>query len=199
MSRKLVLVMTLTFVLVGMLAVASEVQRGRASGTIYIRSDGSVEGTDKIQRDGDVYTFTDDLNETIAVEKDNIVIDGNGYRLEDQTGQLNGFNLNGRSGVTIKNTHIIGFDYGIWLSSSDDNTISGNNITNNYNGIYVTLFSNGNTIKENNVTNNANFGISIVGDSFENLIYHNNFIDNGYQQASSQLTNTWDNGVEGNY
>ena len=107
--------------------------------------------------------------------------------------------MNDRTYVTIKNTNIRGFDYGIWLSRSSHNEIVGNNITDNYNGIYMTLFSGQNTIKLNNITNNDNFGISIAGDSFGNIIYHNNFINNGYQQANSQLTNTWDNGVEGNY
>ena len=47
---------------------------------IYIKADGSIEGTDKINRAGDVYTFTADLKgfEPIIVEKDDIVIDGAG-------------------------------------------------------------------------------------------------------------------------
>jgi len=48
----------------------------KAEGTIYIRADGTVEGTDKIQGDGNVYTFTDDLFDSIVVEKDDVVIDG---------------------------------------------------------------------------------------------------------------------------
>lgn len=47
--------------------------------TIYIKSDGSVEGTDKIQRDGNIYTSTDNIvNQSIIVERDNIVVDGAG-------------------------------------------------------------------------------------------------------------------------
>ena len=33
----------------------------KAQGTIYIRADGSVEGTDKIQRNGNEYTFIDNI------------------------------------------------------------------------------------------------------------------------------------------
>ena len=33
----------------------------KAEGTIYIRDDGSVEGTDKILRDGNVYTLIGDI------------------------------------------------------------------------------------------------------------------------------------------
>ena len=54
----------------------------RANGIIYIRADGSVEGTDKILKDGDLYTFTDNIiNQSIIVEKDNVVVDGAGYTL----------------------------------------------------------------------------------------------------------------------
>jgi parallel beta-helix repeat protein len=65
--------------------------------------------------------------------------------------------------------------------------------------MYITLFSNHNTIKDNNITDNDNFGVSIVGDSIENAVYHNNFINNGYQHASSEDTNAWDDGAQGNY
>ena len=65
---------------------------------IYIRSNGTVEGTDLIQRNGDTYTFTGDIggvnwidywayretstySQGILVERDNIIIDGAGYNL----------------------------------------------------------------------------------------------------------------------
>ncbi|MFX1466401.1 MAG: Ig-like domain-containing protein, partial [Promethearchaeota archaeon] len=58
--------------------------------TLYINSD---------------YTFTDDVNEAIVVEADNIVIDGNGYTLQG-SGYGYGFYLNGRTNVTITNVTI---------------------------------------------------------------------------------------------
>lgn len=51
----------------------------KAEGTIYIRADGSVEGTDKIQKDGNIYTFAGEIFNSIVVEKDDIVIDGASY------------------------------------------------------------------------------------------------------------------------
>jgi hypothetical protein len=45
-------------------------------------SDGSVEGTDLIQRDGNFYTFTDDIFGTLTVEKDGITIDVVGYAIK---------------------------------------------------------------------------------------------------------------------
>ena len=45
--------------------------------TIYIRSDGSVDPpTAPIQRDVNVYTFTDNIYDEIIVETSNIIIDG---------------------------------------------------------------------------------------------------------------------------
>jgi len=58
--------------------------------TITIRSDGSVEGTDLIQREGNIYTFTGNIFGTIKVEKDDITIDGAGYATK---GNGNGINL----------------------------------------------------------------------------------------------------------
>jgi parallel beta-helix repeat protein len=192
-------IMLTLLLLMSMLTLVFNIQPSKASGTIYIRADGSVDpSTAPVQHVGNVYTFTDNISETIEVQKDSITIDGNGYTLQ-HVGELYGLYLNDKTYVTMKNLNINGFDYGIWLSRSSYNQIVGNNLTNNYNGIYITLFSNDNTIKDNNITDNEKFGVSIVGDSIENVVYHNNFIDNAYQHASSERTTTWDNGVQGNY
>jgi len=54
----------------------------KAENTIYIRSDGSVEGTDNISRDGNVYTFTGNIFGSIFVEKDDVIIYGADFILE---------------------------------------------------------------------------------------------------------------------
>jgi len=134
-----------------------------ASETIYIRADGSVDpSTARISSmDNVTYTFTGDINNSIVVERSNIIIDGNGYTLQG-SGLGKGFDLSEINNVTIKNTDISarksGRDpnpnYGIYLYSSSFNTISGNNITDNYYaGIYLDESSN-NTIVGNNITNN---------------------------------------------
>ena len=48
----------------------------------HISPEGHVSGTDKIHRNGDVYTFTDDVHMDIRIEKSNIIIDGAGFKLE---------------------------------------------------------------------------------------------------------------------
>jgi len=215
----------------------------KASETIYIRLDGSIEGTSKIQRDGNVYTFTDDIfNQSIIVEKDDVVVDGAGYTLEGDA-KISAIWLENRRNVTIKNMQIMHFGEGIrimgncenntiiennitdvgheiaangiWITfGASDTTISGNNITNNYVGIFVymsggtiisenCIASNGlgiwisgpsNHIIRNNITNN-NVGVSIDVD--DNIMYHNNFVNNTVQAKvteRSSLVNSWDNG-----
>jgi uncharacterized protein YxeA len=73
---------TFILLLTATLAIAFNVQPAKASETIYIRATGDVEGTDKIERDGDLYTFTDNINDSIVVERNNIIIDGAGFTME---------------------------------------------------------------------------------------------------------------------
>ena len=75
---------TQVLLLVLCFAVVSIPQIGvvKAESTVYIRADGTVEGTDKIQRDGNIYTFTGDIFDSIVVEKDDVVIEGAGYTLQ---------------------------------------------------------------------------------------------------------------------
>jgi parallel beta-helix repeat protein len=104
----------------------------KAEATIYIRDDGSVEGTDKIHWDGDVYMFTADIQgfEPIIVERDSIVIDGAGYSLHgDEVWKYGGFRLDGRTNVTIKNVHIVDSMESIYLNNSSNNIIANNTLT----------------------------------------------------------------------
>jgi parallel beta-helix repeat protein len=145
-------------------------------GTIYIRADGSIDPpTASIQRIGNIYTFTDNVYDGVVVERSSIIIDGAGCTLQG-SGSATGFDLYSINNVTIKNTKIRSFDYGIWLYSSSGNTISGNNMTaNNY---CILLYSSPN-----------------------NKFYHNNFINNTRQVYSSGSVNFWDDGYPsgGNY
>ena len=129
---------SLVFLIVLSLCLANaQPVKPQSSGTIYIRADGSVEGTDKIQRDGHTYTLTDNINGSIVVERDNIVVDGAGYTLQG-TGSGKGIEFSGRKNVTVKNFDIKHFYTGIYLGvNSDNNIISGNNITNNSEGIFL--------------------------------------------------------------
>ncbi|MGB9671580.1 MAG: NosD domain-containing protein [Candidatus Norongarragalinales archaeon] len=179
MRRNAVSGIVLLLLLTSMLTSAFTIQPAKAEGgTIYIRADGSVDPpTAPIQRDGDVYTFTDNIYDSIVIEKDNIVVDGAGYTLKG-TGSGKGIDLTGRSNVTSKNTNIKNFHTGISLDHSSNNIISGNNIANNMYGISLADSSN-NSISGNNITANNLVGIRL-DDSYNNSISGNNIANNWY-------------------
>jgi len=189
-----------------------------ASGTIYIRADGSVEGTTDISTvDNVTYTFTDNIfNQSIVVERDNIVVDGAGYTLQG-TGNGTGITLPGRSNMTIKNMNIRAFYFGIYLSGSSGNNVSGSNMTNNSYGIALSYFSSSNnSITRNNLGNNGKVGIYIFG-SFNTLsgnnitnsscgiefYYSSNNMVNGNSITASHYWGVWlsdslNNSISGN-
>jgi hypothetical protein len=108
-GRKVSLPLVLALLLLlSTLSVALNLPLVEGSGTIYIRADGSVEGSDKIQRDGDVYTFADDISDSIVVEAANIVIDGGGHTLQGY-GNGTGIGLTGVTNVTVRNMKINDF------------------------------------------------------------------------------------------
>jgi len=176
MNRKLALALTLTL-LAGMLNVASNVQRAKASGTIYIRADGSVDPPDVpiSTVDNVTYTFTDNINDSIVVERDNIIVDGAGYTVSGG-GNGNGIAVTDRTNVTIGNMTIENFGYGILLSSSSNNTLLHNNVTaNNEDGINLSD-SSGCLLSANDVTDNG-CGIELYSSS-SNVLSGNNVAEN---------------------
>ena len=84
MYRKTVSAMLLSLLFLGILLSAFDIQPIKASVTIYIRPDGSIEPTtaniatvDKV-----IYTFTGNIHDSIVVERDDIVIFGAGCTLQ---------------------------------------------------------------------------------------------------------------------
>ena len=124
----LLLLLILSFALVTILEIRI-VKAPPVLGIIRIMPDGTVEGTDKIQRNGNIYTFTGDvkgyLNDTfgdlkgfLLVMKDNIVIDGAGHTIQcNGTGV--GIFMRSMHNVTIQNFNIQGFVVGISLYVMD--------------------------------------------------------------------------------
>jgi len=139
----------------GMVKLTFDVQLAEATGTIYIRADGLVEpSTAPIQNIGNYsYTFTSDINDSLVVERDNIMIDGADYTVQG-TGSGKGIDWMGRSNITIKNIKVTKFFYGFYFESSSNITLSGNNIIDNYYGVAVGS-SWGNNLVCNNIFNNT--------------------------------------------
>jgi parallel beta-helix repeat protein len=180
------------------------------SGTVYIRADGSVDpSTAPISTiDNVTYTLTGDITsdaDGIVIERDNVVLDGAGYTVLGISRHywIAGVNLTGRSNDTVENLNVKEFLFGIKLLVCyvGNNSIVGNNITNNVNGIYCETVYNDNRISGNNITNNSGNGIwfwhasnnSIIGNNIKanecggvylmssqyNTISENNIADNG--------------------
>lgn len=112
----------------------------RAVGTIFIRSDGTLDpATASISSiDGVTYTFTNSVSDEIVVEKSNIIIDGAGFPLQGtRTLNSTGLLLAGVSNVLIRGMNIISFFSAIKLEWSSDIEIIGNNLTNNDFGVWL--------------------------------------------------------------
>jgi len=186
--RKSVSAFVMLLILSVVFASFPQIGVAKAEGTIYIRADGTVEGTGNILRDGDTYTFTGNLYDAIVVERDNVVVDGEGYTLQGTGAAIEGparnigIDLAWMRNVTIRNISITSFDYGIRISNAFNNVITGNDITNNGYGIEVILYSSGNCIYGNNITANIKGGIWLD-------------FANGNIISSNQITNNKPKGI----
>jgi len=126
----------LVLLLISTLGLAFNIQPVKASGTIYIRADGSIDPptANITSTDNVTYTFINNIAsdaDGIVVERSNIVIDGAGYTLQ---GSGNGYGcyLPDVSNVTVRNTNITGFQTDVFanrlLSSDLTLALFGNNI-----------------------------------------------------------------------
>jgi len=164
--------------------------------SIEITQDGDITGTDKIQRSGNVYTFTGDVVGSIVVSRSGIVVDGAGYTLQGN-GNLTGIWLQEKNNVEVKNLHIRNFRSGIiltygWsLEGCADITLSGNTITDSQYGITFSMVSNSNYLLDNTIANNT-YGV-YINHSPNNVFRNNRLINNIYNlwiscETSVQMT-----------
>ncbi|MGA2767354.1 MAG: NosD domain-containing protein [Candidatus Bathyarchaeia archaeon] len=194
MVRRTVSGITLTLLLTSVLALTFIIQPVGASDTIYIRADGYIDPpTARISTlDNVTYTFTGNINDSVVVERDNLVIDGAGYTLQASGGGI-GIDVSGRNNVTIKNTTIQGLYSGIYLDkSSNNNSIAGNNITSNIFGIWFDS-SSINSVSGNNITSN-DVGIWFNSSSI-NSVSGNNITSN---DVGIWFNSSSNNSVSGN-
>ncbi|WGM88813.1 MAG: right-handed parallel beta-helix repeat-containing protein [Candidatus Bathyarchaeum tardum] len=162
----------------------------KAEGTIYIRSDGAVEGTDKIQRNGEIYVLTGNISAGIQVQKSNIVLDGAGYTVQGNgVENQRGIDLSNDRGsdlsrpkisnVTVKDMRIVNFSCGVAHVNTANNTIIANYIADCFIGINVMGSPNDFLIKNNTFVNNVN-PISIAYSGGVQVITENSFIDGNF-------------------
>jgi hypothetical protein len=105
----------------------SEIGTVKAESTIYIRADGRVEGTDKIQRDGNIYKLTENIVGTVTIKKDDIIFDGDWHIIQDYSdGGYYVLTLSQVNNVTVKNVIIKGIRSGIGLIDTTNSTVIDN-------------------------------------------------------------------------
>ena len=177
--------------------------------TIFILPDGTVSPANvPIQRDGDVYTFTDNVFDPILVQKSNVTLNGDGFKL---MGPLTAMDIKSQiilglgpnatitvqyvigldfdktvSGVKVKNLNISNFSIGIYIRTTH-NTIIDNSFSNNIVG--VLLSGSANNVTKNYVADNRQglfFGFEQIDHNAGNIpsditISQNSFIENEVQ------------------
>jgi len=185
MSRRTVSAVIIAMLLTSILVVVFNVQPVRASGTITIRDDGSIDPpTAPISTaDNLTYILTGNIisdADGIVIERSNITIDGAGYTLQGPGyAGSKGIYSQGTSNVTIRNTNFMDFHSCIKFESASYVVIRGNNMTANVLSSYgVNLFNSSNSnISGNNIKNSGYLGIGLFVSSF-NTVSGNNVTAN---------------------
>jgi len=199
-----VLVITL---LVNVLALPFFVRPTQATGTIYVRADGSIDPpTAPISSvDNVTYTLTSNITsdtDGIVIERDNVALDGAGYTLLGTQGwppYQNGTSIVGSTNVTIQNMYIKNFANGIVLDNSSFCKILGNVMVSNGMGVWLAYSSNS-TIEGNCITDHHAAAIYLWPASTDNSILQNNLKDSyfgvmAYDSINvfcgNNITNCW--------
>lgn len=125
-------------------------------------------------------SLTADVTGSIVVGANGITLDCAGHHVSQVSSLIyNGLGifLDHRSGVTVENCNVTGFNEGIRLLSSSGNSLNGNTASNNgFNGIFL-LSSKGNALTGNTASNNFNDGI-LLDFSSSNILNDNMANDN---------------------
>jgi parallel beta-helix repeat protein len=223
--KSTVMVCMVTLVLVSTLTVAFNIRPIKASGTIFIRADGGIDPptANITTTDNVTYVFTGNISAAVIVERSHITIDGAGYALQGaKEHYVAGFDVTGRNNVTIRNTRIRDFHFGIvflsssgsritgntmadnifsiYLEGSSDNSVFGNSIINSYSGIWLIFLSNNNRVSGNTITGNSLEGVRIRS-SADNIIIGNNVTNNGKGEIGNGIAlsdSSSNNTVSGN-
>jgi parallel beta-helix repeat protein len=132
---------------------------------VSITAEGNVEGTSAIQRNGNIYTLTSNLEQaSIVIEASNIVLDGAGFTLQGEIYKINGDN------VEIKNLKIDSQATAIEIYGSNCK-ITSNEIQAEYGGIRIRN-TNNHIISGNKIDAKVEAGIAF-GSSSYNIVTEN--------------------------
>lgn len=169
---------TVLFLLLSSLfLLVNGVSKVKATGTIYIRADGSIAPSTSLVSTVDNVTYTVTGNITcdadgIVVERNDTILDGGGYALKG-TGNGVGVTLSQRNNITVENIKISMFSTAILLNCSSSCSISGSTITDCGAGISLKYFSDSNSVSANMLTENIAYGIYLLSSCDNNVIFGN--------------------------
>ncbi|MCW4033979.1 MAG: right-handed parallel beta-helix repeat-containing protein [Candidatus Bathyarchaeota archaeon] len=152
--KSFVLLLILCFTIIALTNVKSV----KAEETICITSDGTIVGTDKILLIDNCYTFIDNINGSLEVQKNDAVINGAGYTLHGTIEQF-GIRIEADC-ITVMNLVLKGFRYGVFCTFSSCNLFSNNTISETSTAIHVSYSSGANRIIDNYLFDNG-YGINI--------------------------------------
>jgi len=115
-----------------------------------------VTGCQVLNQQGATYVLQNNISSApepcLSIQANNIVLDCNGKTITGlplpQPMAIGGVNLQGRTGVTIKNCTLTSFMIGIGLSSSSNNIILNNTV--NYDGEGIVLYDSRNNVIDSN-------------------------------------------------
>ena len=157
--------------------------------SISITADGNVEGTSAIQRNGNVYTLTSNLEEaSIVIDASNVVLDGAGFTIQGEIYEINGDNVEVKnlkinspdvaialfgSGCKIINNEIQAERKGIRIRESNNNVISGNKINAEIEAGIAFESSSNNEVRENTIASSIMQGGVDLSDSNHNTFSRN--------------------------
>jgi parallel beta-helix repeat protein len=185
---------------------------------IIIQADGSIEGTDNIQRNENVYTLTSDIHcsvdtaeALIFILKDNIILDGAGYTISSEGNGI-GIHMESRQNVVVKDFNIQNFGTGIGFGFATNNPIMegepppyilaqnnqiiNNKITSNYWGIEL-IHANATTISDNTIAStNPKYGVSLGNCNFTSF-FNNKLYGGGLDIGISNQNIIIDNTIDG--
>lgn len=169
---------------------------------IIIRENGTIAGgAGALYSTGNVYIFLRDINETIEIQKNNIILYGNGFKLTKPpevemqdfwsggTGFYPSIQISNKNNVTIQKIDFEGCHTCIKVENSSNITIIQNKMRNGGTGIYMYSCSNSQIIG-NKIFDNSGTGLFLSRSTYLNIAYNNISKIQGHHGAWFTLRNS---------
>ena len=204
--KNTIIILIIAMILTGLFTIFFPIKTCVASGNTLNVGSGQAYSTiqaaiNDANESDTVYVYSGTYNENIVIDK-SITLTGAGKSITTISGsgeytiKITANNV-AISGFKIQNK-VKGNGNGVYLISSNSNTITDNTIEGNNVGIYFSN-SDSNIIHDNTIQNNNANGVYLTSTSSSNTFYKNYFLDNTNYNAVDYNSNTWSYNSEGNY